>query len=306
MFGWHSTSGPLVNANFHAGVYFDGGAIKLTHLTSTIVYSGIPFAAQTFDEMAVVLGGYDVNGVPWDNSQPVAGFEYGYAVFIKWTGTWDTWTLLYRSDLLNTDPMYPALNVRYPDAARGGIRMDNIRVPVNNYKAVLSIANWIEQNGDWQITGNRAVNVGAGPGTPFWIATIATGLSDAFLRSIVRVPSVSGGIIFRYTDNDNLWLLRVSATTGNLELYERNAAVWTLRANVGAGIAINTDYEVTAVFDGTALTGYVDGGNKIAFVSAFNQAATVCGYQTGNAANFQFDNFHIQPRDEYSALDLCP
>ena len=51
----------------------------------------------------IVLGGYDANDVPWNDSQAAASYLYGAAYFIQISGVW---TLLWREATDNTATLY--------------------------------------------------------------------------------------------------------------------------------------------------------------------------------------------------------
>lgn len=66
------------------------------------------YAAATDYELAIVLGGYDVNGVPWRSGEAAANYLYGAAWFVK-GGAYATWTLLWRSALRNDATLYASM-----------------------------------------------------------------------------------------------------------------------------------------------------------------------------------------------------
>jgi len=67
------------------------------------------YAATTQYLTAIVLGGYDINGVPWHQGA-VGTFDYGAAWYIR-GGIYTNWTLLWRSKNQNITPLYPAVMI---------------------------------------------------------------------------------------------------------------------------------------------------------------------------------------------------
>ena len=66
------------------------------------------YAASTDYQLAIVLGGYDVNGVPFYAGQTPADYLYGAAFFVKGGAFGSNWTLLWRTALGNTATLYAA------------------------------------------------------------------------------------------------------------------------------------------------------------------------------------------------------
>lgn len=291
---------------------------------STSVVVGAYVALTDYD-IAIVLGGYDVNGVPWDDSQAAASYLYGCAMFIR-GGAFANWTLLWRDVNTSIATLYAASS----NLSHTGT-MDDMRVSGYDYSAVLqptvkdtftdangtsldahtpdvAPAVWIEQAGNWDIQANRAsVILNAAIG----VATLDSGISDMFIRGTGNVGA--GGndisIVYRYSDLNNYWFINASATANQFRIIERNGGVNTVRAVVGIAIGVAIDYEMTGTMNGQDMTAYLDGANRLAFASVFQQNATIHGlrgFDAAGGATFTFDNFHFQPRDGYAELDECP
>ena len=69
-----------------------------------------PPAATTDYQLAIVLGGYDVNATPFYAGQTPADYLYGAAFFIKGGAFGSNWTLLWRTALGNTATLYAAFS----------------------------------------------------------------------------------------------------------------------------------------------------------------------------------------------------
>lgn len=265
--------------------------------------------AATAYEYALVLGGYDVNGVPWHTGETPASYLYGASLFLK-GGTLLTWTLLGRVSAINTATLYVSVGF-YNTAGT----LDDLRVPDVDLKAVLQplvkdtftdtngvsldahdpeVGNdWAEELGAWEIQANEAQPVGARPAAPRFIAVCDSGESDIFLRCTITVDgAVPGGPVLRYDNTPEFWYVDVNPVTGNFGLYEYVGGGFVLRDNAAAGIGAGT-YEVTVVADGQDITCWLDGDDLITWgAAALNETETDHGIRTDNLVP-SFDNFHV-------------
>jgi len=89
------------------------------------------FNADTDYQLCLVLGGYDSNGVPWRTGETAANYLYGAAWYVKGS-TFSTWTLLWRTALVNISTLYAALSTYN---AAGTI--DDFRIPTDTLESVL-------------------------------------------------------------------------------------------------------------------------------------------------------------------------
>jgi hypothetical protein len=80
------------------------------------------------------------------------------------------------------------------------------------------------------------------------------------------------GIVARYTDSNNFYMLRLHHT-GKLQLYKKRAGTFTLLQEVNQTVATGTWYTLKLRLDGNTLTGYVGGVEKINFTDT-NQPLT--------------------------------
>lgn len=277
-------------------------------------------------EFAVVLGGYDVNGEPWDSSLPIANFNYGASWYIV-GGTYTDWTLQYRTPVSNSTPLYAIIN--YQDSGTV-LYNDDFRIPVYDYsscfqplvKDMFPDVNgtsldahtpnvggpWVEQNGDFDIQVNRANIVNDTGAFPRAIATL-TGAADLFVRTVVNLPvtgTASGGPVYRYQGNNDFWQVDISDAANQIRLIETNGGVANVRASSAVVIAPATDYTVTVMTLGQDMRGLVDDANDIIWTSAFLQSETRCGIR-GKDTGVLFDAFHVHQRSGiYGELDNCP
>ena len=103
------------------------------------------------------------------------------------------------------------------------------------------------------------------------------------------------GVMIRYTDDSNFWLLRVDSVNG-LSIYENNAGVGTLRANTA--VAYDGVYTMNIVSNGTTITITAESNTATYNSATFNQTATKIGLSApaadlGAAATVLWDNIEV-------------
>lgn len=151
---------------------------------------------------------------------------------------------------------------------------------------------WTEQNGDFAISSNTLIAQGAAPAEPVWVATIDAGVADCTTAiDITLAINGSAGVVVRYSDNDNLWLVHILEQNNVIQLYRRETGAWNLVDSAAVTINASTAYRVQVVTSGTSITGTVDGANTVSATSSFNQSATKVGVRAGTTATF--DNFIV-------------
>lgn len=69
--------------------------------------------------------------------------------------------------------------------------------------------------------------------------------------------TAASGVIARYKDNNNYYLLRLHQT-GGLQLYKKSGGTFSLLANYSMPVNTNTAYTIKLVVNGNSLNGYVD------------------------------------------------
>ena len=274
--------------------------------------------------LAIVSGGYDVNGVPWRAGETAASYLYGASLYIK-GGAFTDWTLLWRGSAGNTAALYAALSF-YSAAGT----LDNFRVPDNLLPGVLQpvamstfdAANgtsldaitpevggaWTEIIDGFTIQGNQAQADGGGGG--WCVATIDAGIADVLIRVTLTTSDGDGiggqGIIARASDNQNLWFIdTVTHTTNLFRIVEYNGGGSTVRASAAVGIAVTTTFDVVAICDGQTIDAFLDGGNKITYGSAtFNETVTKHGIGGQNQVTDSLhNNFHVHARTDQSVYN---
>lgn len=151
---------------------------------------------------------------------------------------------------------------------------------------------WTEAINNFEITSNRALVVV----DTQTLAFLETGISNGTVSAVANGAAGQVlGIIFRYTDANNYFVLQIDVTGDTLRLYENASASLTLRDSEAVTIAAATDYTLRAVFNGTSITGTVNGGSTVTYTSSANQTATKCGIRhTGDGTGTNvFDDFTV-------------
>ncbi len=265
------------------------------------------WVASTDYTFAVVLGGYDINGVPLTASDDKANFLFGASLYVK-GGVFTTWTLLWKNPDLDTSTGFAAFGTFN---AIGDI--DDFRVPDRDLSDVLlssalstfTASNgtsldaitpevgpaWTEESGNWDIQSNRANPDGAA------IATVASGEADAVIDCIVNGgTSDNPAIVLRLSNTSNLWYLQADRANDLLELHEVNATVDTVRASAAVTIGDSTDFDLRAIADGQTIDGYLDTVNKISYaLASLNETVENHGIRAETTLG-QFDNFAVFAR----------
>lgn len=308
--GWFSST-VLVQANSKYGLYLD---FRLGQDSFKLIIQGavgvkiVSGSISTDYQLAIILGGSDINSLPYYNGQTKADYVYGAWFLIK-GGAFTDWTLLWITSLDNTASLYAALSnwnstgtlddFRVPDrdlsaiqdavtnfssfAAANGTSLDTIIPEVGTA--------WTEQSGNWDIQSNRANPDGAA------IATIVAGVADIMADCVVNGGVADNpSIVLRFSDTSNYWYLQADRANNQLELHEINVTIDTVRANAAVVINDSTDYDLRVIADAQVIDGFLDAANKISYGSAvLNETETVHGIRAENTVG-QFDNFAIFPR----------
>jgi len=272
------------------------------------------YAAATTYKLRFVIGGYDVNGVPYKVGDIKANFTYGVSVYIK-GGAFTTYTLIWKTSVGNAANLYKALNSFDATA----IYVDNVLKPDSDKSAILQPVHldaFTDTNGT-NITahtpdvGGAATVLSGGAdiqGGQFNV-TSTTGtdncmitwpaVADGYFEIVVKQAIGRDGIVFRSTDVLNFWLAHLTATT--LQIYDVQAGVFTLRSSVA--ITKASGDKITVSTEGNVITAFLNDTQTITFTSAFNNTATLAGIRSQDIGD-KMDNFAIYNRTDpqYDAL----
>jgi len=157
---------------------------------------------------------------------------------------------------------------------------------------------WTKRTGTDAVIDTNRAKIPNGATDPIYTAD--AGIADCTIRLTVRFAVVtstsSRGIVFRYQDNSNFWMLVLTANMNRFDLYEVQAGAFTVRAGGAFTVAAATDYVLEVVLSGTGISGTVDGGNGINHTSAFLSAQTHHGFRGQAEGGDEFvDTFEVLP-----------
>lgn len=128
------------------------------------------------------------------------------------------------------------------------------------------------------------------------VATMPGGRADGRLRVVARTgtnEAGSFGVLARYVDLSNYWIIGVHNQANQFRIIEVNAGVSTIRASVTVTIADSTDYLIEVVLAGSVITATLDGANPITRTSAtLGQTSTTHGLRL-SVVGQQLDNLEM-------------
>lgn len=310
---WHYQTGVPNPSLTIYGLVFDasGTALAARDLYDSTIVIGA-YAAATEYQFCLVLGGYDVNGVPWRSGQAAADYLYGASWYIE-GGAYAMWTLLWRNAAANTSPLYAMLTTYN---AAGTI--DAFRVPDTSLSAVLQPTclstftadngvsldaitpevggAWTEQAGNWDIQSSKARC--ADTGNDHYNATVNAAAASVMADASVTMgtgTNAIGGLCVRLQDAANCWFVN-AFRSGQFRISELVAGGSTTRTSANLTIDGGQTCAIRAICYGTTIDAFLDGGNKISYGSASNFLTEtkhgVMEYRsTTTYSENQFDNF---------------
>lgn len=142
----------------------------------------------------------------------------------------------------------------------------------------------------------EVVRPDAAPGTDELFAVANVGVDDHYVQATLGPlgPSVSAGVVARYTDADNTVFVRVSADDG-VELVEVVATVATVLATYS--VTPWTGMNVGLSVQGSAVTVYVGGApvitDTLAAASGGTKAGLVAVWEEGQAESPSFEDVYV-------------
>lgn len=319
------TEGPSTAYN-EAGVYFVNNTDLQPRRTGG---GGGPvvgtYAAATDYIIITLLGGYDVNGVPYRVGETKSNYLYGSKLLIR-GGIYTTVTLLYIDKSGNQDPLYVAFNnydadgnsddVLLPDPATSGGDLSEIHQPTflnlctaDNGTALTAVtpevgSAMVHQAGTFEIQSNK---IEPNSNANNDCATFDAGIADIYYEAdIVPINEGSGRLntprlMARFSDTSNYWYLWPNMINNRLRIVEVNGGTPTTRAETAATINTATEYHLTLIADGQTITAFIDGASRASYGSAaLNESATLHGimlYKQGNpTAKGTWDNLTVWGR----------
>jgi len=264
------------------------------------------YSAATTYNLRFVLGGYDINGVPYKTGDTKSNFTYGVSVYIK-GGSFTNYTLLWKTSVGSAANLYKALNSFDATA----LYADNALAPISDKAAILQpvhLDTFTDTNGtnitahtpdvggvatvvtgtfDIQSNMLNLTSVGADGGICVW-----SGEKDLFTHLKIQQAVGADGLIFRYSDINNFWLAQANGATNRFELYEKQAGTYLRHSFNTITKAAGGIISVRAV--GSDINIYYDDVLTLSVTSTFNQTATGIGYRTATVGN-KVDNLACWP-----------
>lgn len=128
---------------------------------------------------------------------------------------------------------------------------------------------WTVVNGTWSVVTD-GTNVYKQSSTALAESLIYAGdnaWTDYTMQAKIKlygtVSEAASGIVGRYTDNSNYYMLRLHTGTQKVQLYKKVDGIITLLNETAMTLNTNTTYTVKLIMNGSSLTGYVDGVQKV-------------------------------------------
>jgi hypothetical protein len=126
---------------------------------------------------------------------------------------------------------------------------------------------WTVVNGAWSVVTDGAKvykqTSTTGEALIYAGSTLWTNYTVEAKMKLYTTGTAATGIIGRYTDGNNYYLLRLHIGYGKVELYKKSGGTFTLLQDAALTITTNTWYSLKLVLNGGNLTGYVDGVQKV-------------------------------------------
>lgn len=148
--------------------------------------------------------------------------------------------------------------------------------------------------GPWSVlAGTAAVQSNRVEATVLeFIAVADAGAADVVVSATVQTTSAGTGaaaVVARAQDVNNLWLVNASFSAQEVQIYERVAGTYNLRAQSAVTLNASTDYTLQMTASGTSLSGTIN-GVTVNYTSSSLQTQTQCGFRMDNS-NLRVDDF---------------
>lgn len=158
---------------------------------------------------------------------------------------------------------------------------------------------WTANTGTFKIASNAIVPNSNGDGDLSTCAGLADGTLTCLMTPFDAAATASiPGLVFRFTDTSNYWLFQLDSRQNLVQLYQRVAGVFTLRAEYTLTLDSGTAYAVKIILRGNTITTLVNYANESTYVSSFNSTAARIGIRLGKsstpATTCSWDSFQLQ------------
>jgi hypothetical protein len=157
---------------------------------------------------------------------------------------------------------------------------------------------WTENTGSWIIEQNTAQQETGTTG--YYVMTTDAGKSDLKIHARVKALAASGnkygGVIVRYTDANNYWMIFVEWAAGTVGIAEMVGGTPITRATKSWPKRYQKFVEVDVTCNGDNISATFDGGYGATYNSSANNTSTLFGvfeYRDGTYTYCAFDDFQI-------------
>lgn len=151
----------------------------------------------------------------------------------------------------------------------------------------------------WSVTGNPMIKQGVLIFNTPGIATLDSSSNSLIISTIYIPSSGAGGIVFRYSDDNNYWYLRIdlSIITNNIQLIKRENGVNTVVKSETYSFSIGESYVFTVRIFGSKFSVAINNAIKIEYsdVELFNEIQKKIGLIDEGVNDFMFGDIYCLP-----------
>ena len=234
------------------GYWFLGGNLNATY-NGVSFQLGPTYTAGTDNELLILYGGSDVNGVPWDGTSSWDYYNYGQQLFQYSSGAWN-WLFTFPT------------NVQIASGNLGGANGSMATAGAAQYagSTAVNFKDVVVQDADYSGVLKPVYR----DTSPALLASYTAGAGDQIIRfKVTALPATSSiSIQFRITDALNYWSIGIDSS-GNLTLNETVAGSLTTRGTIATTVAAGHQVLVNAI--GTTITVFdLSASSQIIYASA--------------------------------------
>jgi hypothetical protein len=155
---------------------------------------------------------------------------------------------------------------------------------------------WTTSGGTWSVVADDSHVYSQSSSAGAAIACVGDSTwTDYSYEAKINVATVNGnaGILFRYTDASNYYMLRLNDSGDKVQLYKCISGTLTLLSEVALSISTSQYYTLKVDVKGNNVMGYVDGVQKINWTNSVSQLTSgKIGVRTSSSLG-KFDNILV-------------